>query len=246
MHVNQRPSCLAGDSTRPETWQQALGGTLADALITDPPYCILTRRRKSGELRDFKDRKIERGPLRRFDDVKSYRAFTRDWLTLAAKHVKPSAPWVIWTNLLGREPITSVAKELGWATFRGEFIWGKRTREGNSGEEILRVVETALVFTREPAPAESPASPALPWSVVAGYDDENTAAQFGSHPNHKPFKVIEPLIRTWSAPGALVVDPFAGSGSIPAAVLRLNRVPACIELEPEWAARVSARLQESP
>ena len=215
---------------------------MADALITDPPYCILTRRRKSGEERDFKDRKIERGPLRRFENVKEYRDFTRLWLSLAVKHLKPSAPLVIWTNLLGREPIKTVATELGWSHFLGEFVWGKRTREGNSGEELLRVVETALIFSRT-APTSTNSSAALPWSVVAGYDDEKTAAQFGSHPNHKPFGVMEPLIRTWSREGELVVDPFAGSGSTPAAALKLGRRAACIELEPEWAQRVAERLK---
>jgi site-specific DNA-methyltransferase (adenine-specific) len=39
-----------------------------------------------------------------------------------------------------------------------------------------------------------------------------------------------------------VVDPFAGSGSIPAAAKRLGRDVACIELEAEWAALVSKRL----
>jgi site-specific DNA-methyltransferase (adenine-specific) len=41
-----------------------------------------------------------------------------------------------------------------------------------------------------------------------------------------------------------VLDCFAGSGSIPAAALRLGREVACIELEREWADRVSARIEE--
>jgi site-specific DNA-methyltransferase (adenine-specific) len=78
--------------------------------------------------------------------------------------------------------------------------------------------------------------------VVAGYDDDGEAEKWGSHPSHKPFGVIEPLIRTWSAVGQLVLDPFAGSGSIPAAAARLGREVACIELEPDWAQRVAHRL----
>jgi site-specific DNA-methyltransferase (adenine-specific) len=234
--------CTAGDSLTAEAWQRALGGRRADALITDPPYCLLTRRRKGGDPRDPKDRKIERGPLRRFEDVREYRQFTRAWLEHAVTHLSPAAPMVIWTNLLGRAPIIEVARALGWAALRGEFTWAKRTREGNSGEELLRVVETALVFTREPGPPAAPGDAAVPWAAVAGYDDDGEAARWGSHPNHKPFGVLEPLVRSWTRPGQLVVDPFAGSGSIPAAALRLGRAVACIEREPEWAARVTARL----
>lgn len=239
----QPPVCQQGDSTRDETWRRALDGRKADALISDPPYCLLTRRRKDGDLRDAKHKKIDRGPVRRFENVREFRDFTRAWLEVAVRYLTPDAPIVLWMNLLGREPMTAVCRELGYPHVRGEYVWGKRTREGNSGEEILRVVETALVYTREPAPPMTDASPALPWAAVAGYDDDGEATRWGSHPNHKPFGVLEPLVRTWSHRGALVVDPFAGSGSIPAAALRLGREVACIELETEWAARVTERLR---
>ncbi|NQU10343.1 site-specific DNA-methyltransferase, partial [bacterium] len=68
------------------------------------------------------------------------------------------------------------------------------------------------------------------------------AVRWGNHPNHKPFRVVEPLIRTWSKPGDLIVDPFAGSGSIPVAAVRLGRRAVCFELEAEWVARVNERL----
>lgn len=240
----QRPSpvCVPGDSTDPKTWERALAGRKADALISDPPYCLLTRRRKGGDLRDKKDKKIDRGPVRRFEDVREFRTFMKSWLSVAVKHLTQDAPIVLWMNLLGREPMTAVCRELGWTHVRGEFVWGKRTREGNSGEEILRVVETALVYSRTPAPPFTFDAPAIPWAAVAGYDDDGEAERWGSHPNHKPFGVLEPLLRTWSKPGTLVIDPFAGSGSIPAAAQKLGRQIACIELEPEWAERVSKRL----
>ena len=39
---------IQGDATSPSDWDRALGGEKANALITDPPYCVLTRRRKGG------------------------------------------------------------------------------------------------------------------------------------------------------------------------------------------------------
>ncbi len=240
------PRCTQGDATRPQSWEQALGARRADVLLSDPPYCLLTRRRKDGELRDPKHKKIDRGPVRRFENVREFRDFTRRWLEVALEHLAPGAPLVLWMNLLGREPLAAACRELGYGHLRGEFVWGKRTREGNSGEEILRVVETALVFTPAPAPPLTPDAPALPWAAVAGYDDDGEGARWGSHPNHKPFGVLEPLVRTWSQPGQLVMDPFAGSGSIPAAARRLHRDVACIELEPEWADRVTERLRLLP
>lgn len=237
--------CTQGDATQPAAWRAALGGQRAQLLFTDPPYCLLTRRRRGGDLRDPKGKKNEGPEVRRFESVVGYREFTDAWLRAASANLEPQAVWVIWTNLLGREPITRAAAELGRAPV-GEFVWAKRTREANSGEELLRMVETALVFAPSPLPAPRPEDPARPWAAVAGYDDDQEATRWGSHPNHKPFGVLEPLLRTWSRPGDLVVDCFAGSGSVPAAALRLGRRAACLELSPDWARRATERLRALP
>ena len=235
--------CVNADARRPEGYREVLQGAQARLLHTDPPYCLLTRRRKGGDLRDAREhKKIDRNPIVRFETVRDYRAFTEAWMGEALQHLTPDATLAIWTNFLGKEPILTAARALGFGCFRGEFVWGKKTREVNGNETTLRVYEVALVLTREPAPPPTPASAAIPWAVAAGYDDDGEAAAWGSHPHHKPFHVLEPLVRTYSLPGDWVLDPFAGSGSMPAAALRLERHAACLEVEPEWATRVSARL----
>jgi site-specific DNA-methyltransferase (adenine-specific) len=230
--------CIQGDATRPESWRAALGKERAHLLFTDPPYCLLTRRRKGGDKRDPKGKKNEGAEVRRFESVREYKKFTQAWLSLALEHLEPGAPLIIWTNLLGRAPIAEVAKAHDYHS-QGEFIWAKRTRESNSGEELLRMVETALVFTRNATYEPAPDSPAIPWAAVSSPAEH-------AHPNHKPFEVLEPLLRTWSVPRERVIDCFAGSGSIPAAALRLQRHAAAIELLPEWASRVTARLAKEP
>ena len=235
--------CVQGDSREESAYAGALEGRKAQALISDPPYCLLVRRRKGGDERDPKDRKIDRGPVGRFEDVRAYRKFTEAWLPKAVAKVEGGAPLVLWTNFLGKEPLRTVARACGYPHLWGEFTWGKRTTEKDGNELILRVYEVALVLGQQPQPPLANADPPRCWTVAAGYDDEGEAARFGSHPNHKPFGVIEPLIRAYTRPGDLVLDPFAGSGSIPAAALRLGRNAACIELELEWAPRVQARLE---
>jgi site-specific DNA-methyltransferase (adenine-specific) len=150
----------------------------------------------------------------------------------------------VWTNFLGKAPIREVARGLG-RTLAGEFVWAKRTSEHEGNEQLLRVYETALVFLREPLPEPSDADQPIVWCVATGYHDPDARGEaFREHPNHKPFAALEPLVRTWSRPGDLILDPFAGSGSIPAAALRLGRDAACSELEPVWAQRVTERLRE--
>ena len=235
---------ITGDARRPEALAQALGGRRPSLLLTDPPYCLLTRRRKGGDERQPRaGRKIDRDPVHRFEDVRAYRRFTAEWLPGAARTVEEGGTLAIWTNFLGKQPILAVAAEAGFPVLAGEFVWAKLTSEGDGNERLARVYEVALVLRRLRLAPPVTADAARPWAVVAGYDDEGEAERWGSHPNHKPFGVLEPLLRTWSRPGDLVLDCFAGSGSIPAAALRLGRDVACIELEAKWAQRVSRRLQ---
>ncbi len=236
------PGCVNADARVEESYRRALGGERAALLLADPPYCLLTRRRKGGEPRDRRAGvKIDREPVTRFEDVRAYRRFTADWLPRAAAHVDGAL--VIWTNFLGKEPIRSVARELGRVE-AGEFVWAKRSSQREGNEQLLRVYETALVFLREALPPLRPSDVQRVWCVAAGYDDDGEAARWGSHPNHKPFSVLEPLLRQWSRPEDLVLDPFAGSGSVPAAALRLGRRAACLEIDVGWAERVSRRLRE--
>jgi site-specific DNA-methyltransferase (adenine-specific) len=233
--------CVAGDARLEKTYDAALQGARAGLLLTDPPYCLLTRRRKGGDLRDKRAGvKIDRDPIVRFEDVRAYRKFTEEWLPKAA--ARCDGPLVVWTNFLGKEPIRTVAHALGRLE-AGEFTWAKKTSEHEGNEQLLRVYEAALVFTEAPLAELRPEEAQRVWCVAAGYDDDGEAARFGSHPNHKPFSVLEALLRQWSRPGDLVLDPFAGSGSIPAAALRLARRAACSEIEPDWAARATARLR---
>ncbi len=236
------PRCTVGDSTSDAAFAEALGGRKAHFLHTDPPYCLLTRRRRGGDERDKKGRKLDHGPVTRFETVRDYQRFTEAWLPKALACLHPSSVAAIWTNFLGKAPISKVAAACGFPVLYGEFAWAKPTTDRSGPEQLCRVFEVALVFGQTPLLALTPEDGPRPWSVIAGYDEEGTAERYGNHPNHKPFSVVEPLLRQFSRPGGLVLDCFAGSGSIPAAAQRLGRQVACIEREPEWAARVTARL----
>src|SRR5205823_13561566 len=125
-------------------------------------------RRKGGELRDKRAGvKIDRDPIVRFEDVRAYRKFTEEWLRKAAARCE--GPCIVWTNFLGKEPIRVVARGLG-LTEAGEFVWAKETSEREGNEQLLRVYETALVFTRAPSPPLQPGDALPGWCVAAGYD----------------------------------------------------------------------------
>jgi adenine-specific DNA-methyltransferase len=64
------------------------------------------------------------------------------------------------------------------------------------------------------------------------------------HPTQKPLSVLLPLVETFSRPGAMVLDPFAGSGSSLLAAKTLGRSYLGIELDAKYHAIASRRLQE--
>lgn len=63
------------------------------------------------------------------------------------------------------------------------------------------------------------------------------------HPTQKPVESLKPLIATYSHSGALVFDPFAGSGSTLVAARDLGRRYLGIELDPVHVATAEKRLR---
>jgi site-specific DNA-methyltransferase (adenine-specific) len=76
-------------------------------------------------------------------------------------------------------------------------------------------------------------------SRVCGTFKERTG-----HPCQMPEAVLERIIRASSAPGDLVLDPFAGSGTTLAVAYRLGRRYLGCELSPEYAEQIRRRLDQ--
>ena len=64
------------------------------------------------------------------------------------------------------------------------------------------------------------------------------------HMTPKPVELLQHLIRIFSAPGSLVLDAFAGSGSTGAAAKREGRAFIGYEIDTETAARAQARIED--
>ncbi|HBQ7748298.1 TPA: DNA methylase, partial [Klebsiella pneumoniae] len=62
------------------------------------------------------------------------------------------------------------------------------------------------------------------------------------HPNQKPVEALQPLIESFSAPGAIVLDPFAGSASTCVAAYRAGRRYIGIEMLAQYHRAGTERL----
>lgn len=73
----------------------------------------------------------------------------------------------------------------------------------------------------------------------------NRLGQRGSrvHTTQKPIDLMLDLVRDFTDPDDLILDPYCGSGTTLVAALRLGRRAIGIELNPEWAALSRDRLR---
>lgn len=238
-----------------------------DILISDPPYCILERKRTYGETRGGKTvraSRLEDAPeVPKFVSLADYRSFTDKWIRQSlSQGLEEGGFMIIWTNTLGKNIIVDVCASLGYFMI-GEYCWAKTTKLQNKitslpgkyrhfhevssldSETLLRVYESALIFApnemvnpqlndnlirKRPRWGEKEGElilrSSIPWTVATSYHDrdESGGAIAHSHPCHKPLPALLPLLSTWTYPGDIILDPFAGSGGIRCAVEELNKL----------------------
>lgn len=170
------------------------------------------------------------------------------------------------------QPFTSVLGASCIDALRYEWIWKKpHTGQLNARRMPLKNTENCLVFYRDQPTYNPQFSEGKPYTVKRkGYSgNESYGAQRdhdtisdgrrhpmqvlefsergnGSwHPTQKPVALFEYLIRTYTNPGELVLDPTAGSGTTAVAAIQAGRRWICVERDPEYFFKACARVYEA-
>jgi site-specific DNA-methyltransferase (adenine-specific) len=188
------------------TWLRSLAAESADLLITDPPYESLERYRAIGTTTRLKHSK----------------ASSNDWFTIFPNARFPelfeAAYHVLRKNAhlyLFCDPETMfIAKPMGEAAgfkFWKPIIWGKRTI--GMGYHYRARYEAILFFEKGKRRLNDLGVP----DIIEAPRVRN------GYPSEKPVAVAEVLVRQSSAPGDVVLDPFAGSGAFGVAAVRADR-----------------------
>ncbi len=115
----------------------------------------------------------------------------------------------------------------------GHFVFPKRY---SSSEKYVR-------YQHECAYLLAKGSPKLPQTTL-GDVIHWTYSGNKLHPTQKPLSILLPLIKTFSAPDSIVLDPFSGSGSSLIAARQLGRNYLGIEMNAEYHAIASKRLMQ--
>jgi DNA modification methylase len=193
---------LCGDATDPRDWERLMGGSRAAVCLTDPPYNVGLH---------YGDKVDDR----RHD----YPSWSRRWFEQATGHA-------------GRVALTCGLMNLPiWYAIAEPWTVGAWVK-GGSATAFSRVAQSGdwepILFYGSPWPRDRHTDTFLySPSAAAGLGNAD-----GKHPAAKAPAFWTELVRSYSAAGELLVDPFLGSGTTIKVAENLRRRVFGIEIMP--------------
>ena len=229
-----------------------------DLLIVDPPYNL--------------DKTFGESGFARMTD-EEYAAYTEKWIALVTPLLKPDATIYVCCDWQS-SPIIGMALQRHF-TVRNRITWqrekgrGARANWKNAMEDIWFAtcgrdytfhVDAVMQRRRVIAPYRDESGAPKDWEESEQGAFRNTypsnfwddisvpywsMAENTAHPTQKPEKLLSKLILASSDPGAVVLDPFAGSGSTAVTAKKLGRHYIGVERSPQYCVWAELRLERA-
>ena len=229
-----------------------------DLLVVDPPYNL--------------DKTFGESGFARMTD-EEYAAYTEKWIALVTPLLKPDA--TIYVCCDGQaSPVSGMALQRHF-TVRNRITWQREKGRGakanwkNAMEDIWFAtcgrdytfhVDAVMQRRRVIAPYRDESGAPKDWEESEQGAFRNTypsnfwddisvpywsMAENTAHPTQKPEKLLSKLILASSDPGAVVLDPFAGSGSTAVTAKKLGRHYIGVERSPQYCVWAELRLERA-
>jgi adenine-specific DNA-methyltransferase len=187
-----------------------------DFILTDPPY-----------IAPYKPSKNNSGQSVRNNDNATW---LEDSFAQMYRVLKPNACAI---SFYGWPKIALFAYAWRRAGFRtGGHIVFRKQYASQSAYVQYRHESAYVLLKGKPRLPEAPVSDVQEWTYTANK----------LHPTQKSVHVLTPLIESFTRPGDIVLDPFAGSGSTCIAATHLGRRTIGIEIDEEHHLMASRRL----
>jgi DNA modification methylase len=228
-----------------------LGGikeAFADLIFADPPFNI-----------GYKYDKY-------YDKVKSknYIAWTRDWMTVCKKVLKPDGSFYIAIGDEYAANVKLIADELGlfmrnWIIWHYTFGQQMKNKFARSHTHIFYFVNDGKNFTFNDHSVRVPSDRQLIYNdkranPVGKIPDDvwghyprvcgTFKERAGWHPCQMPEQLLKRIISASSKRGDCVLDPFSGSGTTAAAAYQLGRNYVGVEMSASYVKKAEKRLAE--
>jgi modification methylase len=244
------PQILTGDCVAELT---KLPAGSVDLVFADPPYNLQLQ----GDLKRPDDSRVDAvdDDWDKFSSFAAYDDFTRAWLMACRRVMAPNATlWVIgsYHNIFR---VGALLQDLGFWILN-DVIWRKQNpmpnfrgrRFTNAHETLIwasRSAEARYTFNYEALKAgNEDIQVRSDWTLALCTGEERLKGKDKKklHPTQKPEALLARVILSASRPDALVLDPFAGTGTTGAVAKRLGRRFIGIEREEGYAAAARERI----
>lgn len=237
MRLNYIIDCLEGLKNIPD-------GSI-DLVLTDPPYSsggAFSGDRKSRTSTKYTATDFD-GAAKLPDfsgdnmDQRGFMEFTRQVFAKCREKTKPEGvvvSFIDWRNL---PALCDSLQAAGWV-WRGIAVWNKpngRPQKGRYRNEF----EFIVWGSNGPMPFDRGVG-----CLPGYYRYANVNAKERSHQTEKPLQLITDLLEI-VPPGAIVLDPFMGSGTTAEACIKTGRNYIGFELSKEYHAIAEQRVAEA-
>lgn len=246
---------IVGDSTDPLVIAAALDGATADLLLTDPPYNVAYTGGTASKLTIANDDM----------DATSFQGFLTAAFAPAIESLRAGGGIYIFYSTMSA-PQFRAALAAGGGRYAQDLVWVKSSP--TFGRADYRWQFEPILYGWRPGAAhrwfggrrqsgvidDNPADIAtlsrerLEELLAQAYDGSDVLrfpkpVRNSDHPTAKPVDLIARLIDNSTAPGNIVLDTFAGSGSTLIAAHQTRRRAALVELDERYADVILRRWQ---
>jgi DNA modification methylase len=212
---------LCGDSTNAEDVALVMDGQKASLCLTDPPYGVEYQGGTADRLSIANDTEAGLEPL------------LRAALGNAASFCKPGAVWYVAAPA-GPQFLTFARVLTDLGIWRQTLAWVKDSMV--LGHSDFHYRHEAIFYGWVPGKHRAP--PTRTYTTVLEFARPKASLD---HPTKKPVELWSFLMSASTAKGALVYEPFSGSGTTIIACEQQGRKCCAIEIEPRYCDVAVAR-----
>lgn len=204
-----------------------------DCVMTDPPYNT-----SNTNVKTFKDRaniSADFGEWDKFTD-EEYLKFTKEWVEKAGELLKQSGNLITFCKMEYISDIKRICQEAGFG-HHATIIWHKTN-------PVISVRKRSFLSSCEAILWESKGhDESVKYTFNFGKQSEmhnfiESPICMGNerykHPTQKPRKVIDWLMKIFTNEGDMVLDPFAGAGTVMESCMDLGRSSISIERDDKF------------
>lgn len=232
---------------------KALPEKSVDLIFADPPYNL----QLGGDLHRPNNSKVDAvdNEWDKFDSIKAYDDFTREWLSAAKDTLKDDgAIWVIgsYHNIFR---LGYILQDLGFWILN-DVIWRKSNPMPNfRGRRFCNAHETMIWASKSEKSKYYFNYDAMKslnedlqmrsdWYLPLCTGGERLKNEDGkkAHPTQKPESLLHRVIMSSSRPGETILDPFFGTGTTGAVAKKLKRSFIGLERDKTYAAHAQKRI----